>query len=144
LFSVFEYRRNLQPAAEFFVSFVDQKTLGFGYRCFEQCSGGRPHINRIKISSVLAIRRVSETKSLESKFDVALYGEIFHFKCTMMNNALSVRPGSLGKAWLQQKVDDTAASTGSNLVTDATPVDAPALSAPSVLHKLVGTFGISK
>jgi len=35
LFSVFEYRRNLQPAAEFFVSFVDQKTLRFGNRRFE-------------------------------------------------------------------------------------------------------------
>jgi pimeloyl-ACP methyl ester carboxylesterase len=35
LFSIFEYRRNLQPAAEFFVSFIDQKTLCFGYRCFE-------------------------------------------------------------------------------------------------------------
>src|SRR5271169_1701382 len=99
LFSVLEYRRNLQPAAEFFVSFVDQKALGFGYGCFEQSSGGRPHVNRIRISPVLAIRRVSETKSFEAKFDVALNIEIFHFECTVMNNTLSVRPGSLGKAW---------------------------------------------
>ena len=101
MLSVFEHRRNLQPAAEIFVSLVDQKALGFGYRCFEQSSGGRPYVDRIKISTVLAIRCVSETKSFEAKFDVALNIEIFNLECTMMNNALSVRPGSLGKAWLQ-------------------------------------------
>jgi len=35
LFLVSEHGRNLQSAAEFFISFVDQKALWFGYRCFE-------------------------------------------------------------------------------------------------------------
>jgi hypothetical protein len=144
LFSVSKYGRNLQSAAQFFVSFVDQKALWFGYRCFEKSSGGCPHINRIKVSAILAIRRVGEAKSFEAKLDVALNLKILNLECTVMDDALSVRPRTLWEVWLQKEVDDTTAAAGAYFVTDAISVDATLLSTSSVLHELIRTVGISQ
>ena len=104
---------------------------------------GRPHVNRIKVSAVLAIRGVGEPQSFEAELDVALNVEILHFECAMVHDPLSIcpNPPPVGLAPGESR-QNTAASAGSNLVTDAIPVHAALLSAPSVLHELLGTFGI--